>query len=72
MRQGQPQIGRGCQFVWHAPVISGIASSDKPEPASQSIAEVEFEIEISPREFDGVNTVQDVIDNMKRHVEAKT
>jgi acyl carrier protein len=34
--------------------------------------EVDFEIQISPSESDGVNTVQDVIDSVKRHVEAKT
>jgi acyl carrier protein len=33
--------------------------------------EVDFEIQISPSESDGVNTVQDVIDSVKRHVEAR-
>jgi acyl carrier protein len=34
--------------------------------------EIEFEIEISYSESDGVNTVQDVIDSVQRHIGAKT
>lgn len=34
--------------------------------------EIEFEIEISYDEFDGVKTVQDVVDSVRRRVEAKT
>jgi acyl carrier protein len=34
--------------------------------------EIEFEIEISYNESDGVKTVQDVVDSVRRRVEAKT
>ena len=34
--------------------------------------EIEFEIEISYSDSDGVKTVQDVVDSVRRRVEAKT
>jgi acyl carrier protein len=34
--------------------------------------EIEFEIEISYNESDDVKTIRDVVDSVRRHVEAKT